>query len=128
MIKYIFMLFFLFILQACAKDSYYYQNGKRVSLEPMDTIQRDNSIKYYRDSYGTNLGVTDEILVKSIDYKALKGYAKEYNFNIVKEIAPNIYLLKVPNRDKTIEIANALYQKSSIIYSHPNFIKNVIRR
>jgi len=132
MAKYIFIFFSLFILQACAKDSYYYQNNKKVSLEPIDKTKRavdsDKSIDYYKNSHGTVLGVTDEILVKSSDYKALKRYAKEYDFKIVKEITDNLYLIKVLDKSKTVEIANTLYQKSSISYSHPNFIKNTIRR
>jgi hypothetical protein len=100
-----------------------------VLLEPSISIARDSSsIDYYTNEKGIVLGVTDTLIVKFKYERNLNNYLNEFNLTLIKRLGNGLYLLKVENKNLTIDISNKLTQKVDIKYAHPNFIKNIIKR
>ncbi len=113
----------------CSQDHYYYKNDKKVPL----IAQTNNSnevakVYYYKNEKGILLGVTNKIIVKVTDERYLNQYIQEFNLSIEKKLSKNLYLLKVLEKNKTLDIANSLNQKEGITYAHPDFIKKRILR
>ncbi|MBT5935635.1 hypothetical protein [Sulfurimonas sp.] len=127
--KHIFLIILLIIQVCFANDNYYYQNNNKVLLEPSISIARDSSsIDYYTNEKGIVLGVTDTLIVKFKYERNLNNYLNEFNLTLIKRLGNGLYLLKVENKNLTIDISNKLTQKVDIKYAHPNFIKNIIKR
>ena len=109
-------------------QEYYYKNNTKISLEKVHMPSTTADIEYYKTEKGILLGVTDKIIVKTTDLTLLESYATELNASIEKKLSSNLYLLKVKDRNQTFNIANALNEKESIAYAHPDFIKKRMLR
>lgn len=108
----------------CASSTYYYQSGEKKTLTPVKSIERSNQeVDYYETQNGAKVGVNDTLMVKFSNLENLDAYLSEYNLKIVEKITTNMYELQAQDKSLTIEVANALSQKSDVEYAHPNFIK-----
>ena len=123
------ILFTIFIICVCADDIYYYKDGTKVYLAPLDFPSR-NGLKadYYQNDRGVVLGVTDKLIVKFKDTGYLKKVMKDFALFLDKRISKDLYVLKTGNKDLTIDISNRLSKKIYIEYAHPDFIKRRISR
>lgn len=128
----ILFLTFLLFANASASDNFYYQDGKKVMLIPMRSIQKfskidsNKKIHFYR-SNRIVVGVTDKIIVK-LEQDNIEKYILDFNLTKVKKLGKNLYLVKVKNSVKTIDIANKLTKTKGIKYVHPDFIKKMRKR
>lgn len=112
----------------CA-NTYYYQGGKKQKLEPVEQTQRSTKTHdYYKTQNGSQVGVSDTMLVKFYNTANLNYYIQKYNLKIVEEIMPNLFKIQVKDKSLTINIANRLYEQSDIEYAHPNFLQKVQKR
>ncbi len=121
--------FIILIQLGYSQDHYYYKDNIKVSLKPyMQSSRNTSKIDYYKNEKGILLGVTDKIIVKVMDESYLIQGIQEFNLTIEKRLSANLYLLKVLEQNKTLDIANSLNQKEGILYAHPDFIKKRIKR
>lgn len=126
------ILFLTFLLFANASDNFYYQDGKKVKLIPLQSIQKFSKINTKKtiNFYKSNkivVGVTDKIIVK-LKQDNIEKYLLDFNLTKVKKLGKNLYLLKVSDSDKTVDIANKLTKAKGVIYAHPDFIKKMRKR
>ncbi|MDQ7044268.1 MAG: hypothetical protein Q9M34_12160 [Sulfurimonas sp.] len=127
--KNIILILTLLLQYAYANDNYYYQNNKKVLLSPYNSTLRSNiDIDYYQNDAGIVLGVRDRLIVKIKDSKNLAQLLSEFNLTIQKTLSKELYLLKVPNKNLTIDIANRLSEQEYIEYAHPDFTKRRMSR
>ena len=66
--------------------------------------------------------------IQVIDETYLKQYTQEFNLTIEKKLSENLYLLKISNKNKILDMANNLTQKEGVVYAHPDFIKKQLFR
>ncbi len=130
--KIIIFLTFLLFANVSASDNFYYQDGKKVKLIPLQSIQKFSKIDSNRKMlfYRSNrivVGVTDKIIVK-LKQDNIEKYILDFNLTKVKKLGKNLYLVKVKNSVKTIDIANKLTKTKGIKYAHPDFIKKMRKR
>lgn len=117
---------FLHLLYA---EEYYYKNKTKMILIPEVGLSKNSSgIKYFKNQSGVLIGVTDKIIVKFFNDNNLQYYINDLNLTIERKIFKNLYLLKVKDINKTLEVTNSLSLKKDIIYAHPDFIKSIINR
>ena len=119
------IVFMLTIQFGYSQEYYYYQEQVQVSLEAYKSTAK---VDYYKTEKGILLGVTDRIICKITDETYLKAYMQEFNLSIEKNLSKNLYLLKVLDKNKTLDIANNLSQKEGVTYAHPDFIKKQLSR
>ena len=120
-------------------DSFYYNNGKKVLLNPSASSSADNSraiqlqsestnIKYYTNSNNNTLGVSEELLVTFNSIANLDTLLDKYDLQIKSQISDKTYILTTTSSDLTLSISNELYLEEDVKYSHPNFIKSIKRK
>ena len=127
--KNLIIIFIVLLQYGCANDNYYYKNNQKITITPSISISRNSSnIDYYQNNEGIVLGVTDKLIVKLIDDKNLEQILNEFNLILEKTLSKNMYLLKVTNKNLSIDISNRLSEKEYIEYSHPDFIKRRMSR
>ncbi len=132
MLKAIF-LFFSLCVYAFATDDFYYNGDKKIPLEKI-TQETNNNLRevsnatYYKTQNNMTLGVTDEIILKLKDKNMLAYLSSRYNFIVIEELFPNMYLIKAPNKDETLPMANQLHLEESVSYASPNFLKTINKR
>lgn len=122
------LIFFVLFTVGCASSTYYYKNGKKSNLIPIEKRSLNTNTDFYKTKDGLEVGVNNSLLVKFKNTNNLSFYLKEYDLSVLKQLSKNLYLLKTSNKSKTIEISNLLYQKNDIEYAHPNFVKKKIYR
>lgn len=121
---------FILLIQFGSSQEYYYKNNIKILLKNVHTEINDDTSKvsYYKNEKGILLGVTDKVIVKTVDVNLLEKYVHALNASIEKKLAKDLYLVKVTNKNKTLDIANELNKKESIEYAHPDFIKKRVLR
>lgn len=125
MLKATFLFFSLFGVLS-ATEYFYYNGDKKVSLTKM--TQSNETINYYTTPSNTIVGVTDEIIIKLKDSNMLEFLSTKYNFLVIDTIMQDTYLIKVSNKEETINIANTLHFEHAVLYASPNFIKSINKR
>jgi len=132
MMKILLSLFFIILSLYAAEGSFYYENGKKISLKPVSsplrTLNEKSGIDYYQTQRGIVVGVSDKLLVKLQDKSQLQALLKEFNLVMLKAYNNNIFLLQTPSKNKTITIANELHQKENVLFAHPDFLKQSMKR
>ena len=119
----------LLLQWGCSQESYYYNNQKRVTLIPEQTIARSHhGIRYYRTEKGIRLGVTKRVLVKVESAHALAHLESVYRLTLLKQLGTNLYLFEVEDSNKTLETANRLTHEPDVVYAHPDFLKKRVKR
>lgn len=125
---------FLLSTYLIASDMYYYNNNQKVYLTPQESNQsrlqnksvpNPHAAHYYKTSSNTQVGITDEILIKT---KNLDAVLHRYDVTLKKRITSDIYLLKAKESALTLDISNQMYEDSNILYAHPNFIRQIDNR
>ncbi len=111
-----------------SQDSFYYKNGKKVTLIPKKRIERSVGVIYYQDKQGNELGINREILVKLKDDQSIKPLLEKYAISLKEKITENIYIVTCKDVTLTLDTANRLYGDSSVIYAHPNFLRKKVFR
>lgn len=120
---------FLLPLMVFASESYYYKNGVKTVLTPVQNSLRTNEkVKYYKDERGIELGVKDTILLKLNDQQKLSDLQNRFGFVVIKRYKNSLYLLQVKDPQNTLDIANALNQEDGVAYTQPDFVKKVVKR
>jgi len=118
------LVFLTLTLFSAEQANFYYERGKKVSLEAIPSVQRSvNNINYYQHANGSVVGVSDKILVKFKHFD--ESLLKKYSLSIKKQYSPLLYLLKNENTLSTLDISNQLFNEDSIEYAHPDFIRKV---
>ena len=125
--KKIFIVFTVLIEILSAQEYFYYKKDRKTELIPQQ-IQGSQNVLYYKTKEGYLLGVGDRILVKSNNDTLLNKYLAEYNLTLLKRLSDHLYLIEVPNKSLTLDIANLLNRKEGILYAHPDFKKPRILR
>jgi len=125
--KKIFIVFIILIEIISAQDYFYYKKNHKIELIPQQ-VQENKQFFYYKTKEGRLLGISDKILVKSNNKTLLKKYLTEYNLTLLKTLSDQLYLIKVSNKNMTLDIANELNEKEGILYAHPDFRKPRILR
>ena len=115
----------LMIQLGYSQEYYYYKDHIQVSLKAYKSTTK---VDYYITEKDILLGVTDRIICKVIDETYLKQYTQEFNLTIEKKLSENLYLLKISNKNKILDMANNLTQKEGVVYAHPDFIKKQLFR
>ena len=117
-----------------AGDDFFYQNGKKVYINPLNTVNSysinvssiGSDVRYFTTQDNDILGLDDEILLKSsVDITLI---IKKYNLTLLKKITSTIYLVQVINKNMILDISNRLYEDKDIEFAHPNFRKKVEKR
>lgn len=121
----------LFCITVNAED-FYYKNNKKVSLTPLDTnatqtrnLQKNRDTRYYMTPQQKVVGVKDEIILSTTK---IEKVVQSYDITPLRELAENIYLVRVNDSANTLDMANRLYEDPDVLYAHPNFYKKVQKR
>ncbi len=132
---FIFIVFFNSFL--FSSDTFFYKNGKKISLEPIENISTnsrssiDNTadIKYYKTSNNVVLGVRDDIMLELKNGYIISNYLSKYNLKIKKQFNDYLYIVeKINIEDSTLDISNLLSLEEGIQSANPNFIKTLKKR
>ena len=109
---------------------YYREDGFKIVLSPYSfTGEMDkDSADYYINSESIVVGVTDRLILKLKKGIELKIYLDAFNLELLDEIAPDTFLLRVSSRSDTLSITNQIYDTQGVEYVHPDFIKRRLRR
>lgn len=132
--KYIYAL--LLLTSIVYAEQYYYQKGKKVYLSPTkskSSISRDvnssiNQINYFKTPQNVLVGVRDEILVKFKNTQNIQDIQITYSLSLVKQLSKTMFLFKVKDYLRTLDVSNSLYEESDVEFAHPNFLRSVRKR
>lgn len=108
---------------------YYYSEGKRVDIEPLNqqrTLESGDSIDYYRLN-GKRVGVSSTLIVSFKDGVDREEVYLTYNLKELDRLMPNTFLVEVSNKS-SISTSAKLYESGLVNYAHPNFFQNRERR
>lgn len=141
----LFFTFFCLVSILGASEKYYYQNGKKISLSPLQdestasqnsiassmtrgsTTQTDDLL-YYTDNQGRELGVTNRIILKVKEGADIDSLFKAYKLTLDKDLKNGIYSVTTQSTDEVVDLANTLYEHTDIEYAHPDFYIRIKRR
>ena len=136
MIRY-FLIFSLgVVVHLFARDVFYYNNGKKIDLSPVDTqniskrsdARIPSATEYYKTPNDTLLGVSNQLIIKFKNLDSFKEIVNTYKLTLLKEIYKNTYLFKVDALSDTLDISNQIYKLKSVKFAHPNFIRKAKER
>jgi len=110
--------------------NYYYEYGKKVELQPLNTTRSINNqdIRYYMRPNGHKVGVNDEIIVQCKDNINCQTQLEKYNFVKISKLSEKLFLVKIDKSQDIFAISQELYNSNSIKLAHPNFTKTIKRR
>lgn len=114
------LVLFAFIALMIGSDTYFYSNGKKQELQPIQNTNKSlrshnlDRYDFYINANGEKVGIDDTPLVKLYDRNNIDLYVKESDFVIAEEVWRDIFLLKVKDKSLTIKTANELYNKPDI--------------
>jgi len=117
---------------AVAKDSYYYDNNKKVGLIPLSKISRSitsqATIDFYQTEQGHEVGIYNKILLKIKAGADVQLLLAPNDMTIEEQLSPGLYLIVVPSNELAIDLSNRLSEQPDVEYAHPDFIKKRISR
>ena len=124
----------IFLTSLYSSDNYFYQNGKKVYISPVQQVKTFSlksastvsNIKYFTTPQNKTVGVSDKIIIKTT--ANIDTILKNYNVTLVKQLTKYIYLLKVKDTSTILDTANRLYEDKTVKYAHPNFTKQIDKR
>ena len=125
-----------FLLFANASENFYYQEGKKIFLTPIQTTQKfqktdsnqTKNINYYKTPKGYTVGISKELIVKLKEEKNIEDLADKYALVVKEQLAQNLYVIEVNSTEETLTISNELTLDNDVLYAQPNFIKKVQQR
>ena len=108
---------------------YFYSYNKKINLTKLaDTPplkQKNNHqspISYYKNSSGQKIGIDNKIIVSFKDLRVKNYIEKEFDLEEIRSITKDMFVYRIKDSSKTLEIANQLNQSSGIEFSHPDFV------
>lgn len=114
----------LLLAQTLSAESFYYNGGEQVTLTPIKNIKRSLSAHdFYQDPRGNRVGVSKGILLGLKDELRLETLLEESGAKLIKKLGSGIYLIEVDDKRSTIDVANALHEKESVLFAHPDFLR-----
>jgi len=118
--KWILILSFLYSIGFA--DNYYYSNNQKIYITP----SKYRTAKVYFDEDDKEIRLTNKILLKLKDNVYFAELKKEFEIELVKKYANNLYLVK--SKNNVLETANRLYEDDRTLFAHPDLIRKVIKR
>jgi len=109
-------------------ESFYYENGKKVTVKKISDSRANSSTIYYKNSLGKKIGVKNEIIFKCVEGKECLSIVKRYNLKDISNLSNDIYIAKVSKGSDIFEISQKLYLENNIEFANPNFVKKRYRR
>ena len=123
---------FLALLPLTAGEFYYFNNGKKVPLKPLDGTLSARSVDApmrFEDPEGRTISIANRLIVKFRSTENLNEYLNRYNLRIVKKYAfEGMYLLQAPTPVDAIEAANALYEMPDVEFAQPDIARKRMLR
>jgi len=122
------------LLFANASDNFYYQKDKKITLSPIKTIQKlqkkdfNQTINYYKKENGQIVGVTQEIIIKLKEKKAINNLIEKYPITVKEKLTNRLYVVEINSIKEIFNISQQLYRDTNVSYVHPNFIKRIDKR
>ena len=107
---------------------YYYEYDKKVTMVKLHEQRSNADVTYYEDMYGNKIGVKNEIILKCKDENRCMKLLKTYDLSNITKLSDTLFLLKLPRDTNIFELSRRLYKEDSIVFAHPNFIKERKRR
>ena len=107
---------------------YYYEYDKKVTMVKLHEQRSNTDVTYYEDMYGNKIGVKNEIILKCKDENRCMKLLKTYDLSNITKLSDTLFLLKLPRDTNIFELSRRLYKEDSIVFAHPNFIKERKRR
>ena len=122
------------LLFANASDNFYYQEDKKITLTPIKTTQKlqkkdfNQTINYYKKENGQIVGVTQEIIIKLKEKKAINNLIEKYPITVKEKLTNRLYVVEINSIKEIFNISQQLYRDTNVSYVHPNFIKRIDKR
>ena len=129
--RHMLILLAIFLQFIFANDQYYYNNGIKHYLTPINQTVKirsisNNSKQYFKTNNNIIVAVKDTILIKLKKSNiSIDNILERYNISLIDKLTNKIYLLKIKNFQDIFDISNLLYNDKDIQYAHPNFEKKV---
>ena len=116
-------LLILLILNASLHADFYYSNGKKHELKAEKNIRAatENSLILFKTNFGTTVGVDNRLIVSFKDINIKKIIEQKYNLTLIKSLNDSLFLYKIEDMKKTIEISNKIYEEEGVKFAHPDF-------
>ena len=104
-------------------SDYYYSGGKKHTLKKMKSSRDANSknVNSFETKHGMIVKVNRGIIISFSDKSIKKSIEQKYNLSFTKSLTDKMFLYKVQDSSKTIEIANHIYEEDGIEFCHPDF-------
>ncbi|MEA2019875.1 MAG: hypothetical protein U9N59_15695 [Campylobacterota bacterium] len=114
---------FTLLVSFLVSQDFFYNNGKKVFLNPTQTIHRavDKENRYFRTQDNHTINITKQIILKLQVDTSIQEILDQYNLVLIKSYKNDIYLVEVSDVIHTLDIANKLYEDKRTIYAQPNF-------
>ncbi len=117
-------------------DAFYYSNGKKIDLSPVDAASSSkqsssrvsSTVKYYKTPSNNIVGVSNQLIIKFENLDNFEEIVHAYKLVLLKKIYKNSYLFKVERSSDALDIANQIYKLPSVEFTHPNFIRKAEER
>ncbi len=102
---------------------FYYSGGKKHTLKKIKASRAlgANSEQSFETQHGTIVKVNSGLIVSFSDKSIKKSIEEKYNLNFIKSLTENMYLYKVKDASKTVEITNLIYNEKGVAFCHPDF-------
>ena len=120
--KFLILSLFALLLNA---DSSYYEKGKLVELQKMNTLRSADggSVEYFQTTKGQKIGIKDEILVQCKTGVDCKLLLNQFNLNDISKVTDTIFVVKIKDYDNIFLISRELFESAKVNFAHPNFVK-----
>ncbi len=98
----------------------YYNNGRLETLEPLASLSRDATVKYFKTSRNITLGVAHQIIVKPKNSRCKDKLLKQYPDYSLLPNGDIVFSLQTPQ--EAFKVAKKIYESGCVYFSHPDFL------
>jgi hypothetical protein len=74
------------------------------------------------------IGIDSKIIVKFKDKISQEIVFERYGYEVVRQIGSKTFVLKMPNTNEAIEVANMLNESGVVMYAQPNIYRKAKMR
>jgi len=108
-----------------AGDLYYYNNGRQVTLQPVEggvtPRNMNEKVKLFRRADGETVMVANRLILRLSDPSRLEEYTRKYGLRLIKGYTtPGLYLMETSDVDGAIAVANALREEPDVLFAQPD--------
>ncbi len=100
----------------------YYHKGEYIELS--DKRQGDKGSLIYSTKDGKEKRLTNQIILKIINHYEADYFEKAYALELVKQYG-RTFIFEAADIDNVLDICKLIYEKESVAFAHPSFIKKV---